>query len=63
MNPPRGIIRIDPLEVLVKSRISRTVGAAVGAVFFMLFCADIAARLANPVSAAETSTYSVIVTP
>jgi len=46
----------------VKSRTSRTVGAAVGAVIFVLFAATVAASLANPVSAAERTDLTVTVT-
>jgi hypothetical protein len=46
----------------VKSRLGRTVGAAVGAVLFVMFFATIADRLANPVSAAERTDMTVTVT-
>ena len=46
----------------MKSRIGRTAGAAMGAVIFVLFCATIAERLSNTVSAAERTDYSVTVT-
>jgi len=41
----------------------RTIGAAIGAVVFLLFFAEIADRLVNPVSAAMPSTFSVTVLP
>jgi len=37
------------------NRTSRTIGAAVGAILFVLFFAQLAERLVNPVSAAETT--------
>lgn len=46
----------------MRSRLSRTAGAAVGAVIFVLFFATIADRLVNPVSAAERTDITVNVT-
>jgi hypothetical protein len=43
---------VNPWEVSV-SRTGRTIGAALGALIFVLFFATIADRFANPVSAAE----------
>jgi hypothetical protein len=50
------------LEEFVDTRFGRTVGAAVGAVLFLLFLATIADRLGNPVSAAERTGVTVTVT-
>jgi hypothetical protein len=44
------------------SRFGRTVGAAVGAVIFVLFCVTIAESLVNPVSAAERTDFTITVT-
>lgn len=46
----------------MKTRLGRTVGAALGAVIYVLFFATIADRLVNTVSAAERTDYSVTVT-
>ena len=46
----------------MKSRTTRTIGAAVGVVIFVLFAATIAASLTNPVSAAERTDLRVTVT-
>jgi hypothetical protein len=47
------------LEVSVIT--GRTIGAAIGAVLFVWFFATIAARLVNPVSAAEPAAVTVTV--
>jgi hypothetical protein len=46
----------------VKTRFGRTVGAAVGAVLFVLFFSTVADRVVNPVSAAERTDLSITVT-
>jgi hypothetical protein len=43
------------------TRTGRTIGAALGAVIFVLFFAELADRFANPVVAAEPA-YTVTVT-
>jgi hypothetical protein len=51
-----------PLGGLVRSLLGQTVGAAVGALIFVLFCVSIADRLVNPVSAAERTDFTITVT-
>jgi hypothetical protein len=50
-----------PLGGFVKSRTTRTIGAALGVVIFVLFAATVAASLTNPVSAAERTDMTVTV--
>ena len=46
----------------METRFGRTVGAAVGAVLFLLFLENVADRLVNPVSAAERTDLTITVT-
>lgn len=39
----------------------RTIGAAIGLALFILFCATLASRLTNPVSAAEVKPAAALV--
>jgi hypothetical protein len=55
-------VTIHPWEDFVETRFGRTVGAAVGAVLFLLFLANVADRLVNPVSAAQRTDVTVTVT-
>lgn len=45
----------------MSTRTGRTIGAAIGAVVFLLFSSELASRVVKPVSAAAPSVFSISV--
>jgi hypothetical protein len=56
-----GHHRFRSSEGFMSTRTGRTIGAAIGAVVFLLFSSELASRVVKPVAAAAPSVFSISV--